>query len=398
MQANFTDLCTGFFQSALLPLAQYVLSNVDTLAETTAEDLARQMATAVSLPEVAARPTVGRLPVQAPSFAGGAMPLSHGFPGLGSAVAAPPAGTGTSGAAKGRKKTTKPHQPWLTIEETKARLAAGERLCTYNPPRGDNKEQCCGCAELTPETNAQEDPLVWRCPSCVQKKGKFGDKYGDGNTATKAPKAVAGFQAPKGSTPPQVAGVPIPRRTMPLAAPKSASIFPFAAGIPAAPKQGVVEPPTINLRELPGITDYVFGVDGGIESFVFSKDGSKCVGKYDGTLPDDDDPAPDNYAEFIIPLDDDDVEVLSKFKIPFKPLEKKRSKPTTRSSSKPTDDGEPADDEAVAAPKVSRGVIPAVPPRRTAAPLGIIGAKPPLAVISSRKPRSGTPPPEDDAE
>jgi len=306
------DVITNLLnEKYLVPIAKYVLENLDTIKEKNEDELVDSLREILEMPvpiisssnTVSAVKPAPSMSSMAPMLIGSGTP--SGVPGLGPIV--------PNTAAAKKKVTRKEHPPqvWMSLEEYQKNLEDGAKICGYYSSRSKDetkKDKVCGAAV---DDTSNENPHLWRCTQCVGKAG----------VEKQIKKAVNGIDPTKSLS------APIPSVPMPSALPSLSTIgsgepkalaplpetipVPMAKPMTPAPKLSLAVHPGLKPSHLkasnPDMKDMIFNVVDRATATVV------VIGKYPLT----DDPISSEYEYNIQQLTDEEQRKVRRYGVNY---------------------------------------------------------------------------------
>jgi hypothetical protein len=348
MSQDFADKLATTINMWISSFSKYIVENYDELKDVNEEDMTERLRKVLDLP----KPTSGT---------GGLMGIAPNL----TTVSTP-----KDGAVKRTRATKKPTEDlslWITIDEYSAKTKEGEKLCAYYSNRltDEKKKQKVCCAPVSDTSNA--DHLEWRCDAhkgstsnikkVINVKGPLQgiDKTQAipgvtipaigvppplpvglgtimGGTAPIPPLPPMPNMLPKPSlTPPRIPNLPgmppLPSLPPKIEAPKIPSPVKVPSPVPEPPK--VVKQPS--LARVAGMSEkHLIAQDEELKGMLLELDTSSgsavifTIGKFNGETPN---PAPSNYLDLIVPLDQTEKSNASMYSIGYRQYVKPMSIP-----------------------------------------------------------------------
>lgn len=361
MNQDFADRLATTINVWISPFAKYFVENYEELKDVSQDDMIERLRKVLDLPKPAG--STGGLMGMAPNL------------------------TAATPTKEGAKRTRAPKKPvedlglWISVEDYSAKTKDGEKLCAYysNRVADEKKKQKVCCAPVSDTSNA--DYLEWRCDAhkgsssnikkVIDKKGPLQgiDKtqiipgttvpmvgmppplpvgLGTimGGTAPIPPLPPMPGALPKPNlTPPRIPGLPpmpgIPGLTAPPPLPALPSLPPkpeiAAPKIPSPVKgpEAAPEPPKPtkqpSLARVSGMSDkHLIAQDVDLKGMLLELDTSSgaavifSIGKFNGETPN---PVPSNYLDMIVPLTQDDQNVVATYSMGYRPYVKPAAVP-----------------------------------------------------------------------
>jgi hypothetical protein len=316
MDSAFQDACNSFLNRALAPIAKLVKTKAGDFEKQSEEELVVMFRKQCGISAPPPPPAAHSMSMQSnlpPALNGPGAPPSN-LSGLGTAP--PSAAKGKSRSTGGAGKKSKEMQQHYSLEDYKADHAEGKPVCAYMSNRGQHKDTVCGGP--ADNTQAESNPLKWRCSVCLTPNFKIGiieKNFGPGKgvrgkptTGYNAPTGVPSASKPFPPAPPGSRSGPIPPPPLP-----NANGHDVKTKAPPLPNtNGAAEATSDKMKVFrnKSLDGVFFPRDEKFSGLAIMETDNKelyCIGRVSGFVPTKDCEVPVDWADKLVELSAEDL-------------------------------------------------------------------------------------------